>query len=117
MKSIVKFDRIKDMKPEHLSLLISGFAVIFSFISLLFAYKAINIEKNRDIVEIEKGKTALLNLTARYFILNLQRTDFIGKTFNVKTDSNFTANYIVELELIASQFDNLMTSSYYAELY
>jgi hypothetical protein len=108
---------IKDMKPEQVSLFISGLAFIVSAFSVIMAKKAINIEKNRDIIDLEKGKTALFNLTSRYFLLNLQRLDIIGTTFHVKNDSNFTSNYVDELELIASQFDNLMTTSYYAGLY
>ncbi len=105
------------MVIEHISLIISGLAFIGSIIALYLVNQANNIEKNRDIIELEKGKTSLLNLTSRYFILNLQRTDFIGTKFSVKTDSNFTSNYVEELGLIASQFDNLMNSSYYTVLY
>jgi len=105
------------MTQEQITLSISGFAFLVSIFSLILAYNAIKIEKKREKIELEKGKTALLNLTSNYFILNLQRTDFIGTTFNVKTDPNFTLNYVEGLEIIASQFDDLMTSSYYTELY
>jgi hypothetical protein len=101
------------MIPE----IISVFALLVSVYSIKMAKNAINIEKKRDIIELEKGKIALLNLTYRYFIVNLQRIDFVGTTFHVKNDSNVTSNYVNEIDLIATQFDNLMTSSYYVELY
>lgn len=92
-------------------------ALVVSGIAIKLSIQANNIERNRDKVELEKGKTALFNLTSRYFIVNYQRTEFNGTKFKVKTDSHTTANYVKELELIASQFDDLMTSSFYTELY
>jgi len=107
-------DLFRKMSTEQGTLIVSGLAII---VSGIIAIMSLNIEKHRDKFELEKGKITLYNLTSRYFQINLQRTDFVGTTFNVKNDSAFTSNYITELEIIASQMDNLTSSSYFTTLY
>mgnify|MGYP001109540535 CR=1 FL=1 len=92
-------------------------SLVVAVFSVLLAYMMVNIEKNRDKIELEKGQYALLNLTSRYFIINYQRADFTDTKFKVKTDSCFTNNYVKELELIASKFDDLTNSPFFTLLY
>lgn len=100
---------------DSFSFIISIIALVVAIVSLFIANHANRIEKKRDEFELEKGKTALLNLTLRYFILNFQRLDLDGKT--LKNDKNYTTTYINELDLLAFQFDNLITNSYYTILF
>jgi hypothetical protein len=99
------------------SLLFSIFALVVSVASLVIANITKNIEKRRDSSESEMGKTALFSLTFRYFLINMQRIEFSGKEYKVKTDEYSISNYIEELELIASQFDVLTTTTYYSKLF
>lgn len=102
---------------ELITVIVSGCALILAIISISLASKAINIEERRDKIELEKGQYALLNLTSRYFILNYHRTEFTDTKFKVKTDPYVIDNYVKELELLASQFDDLMDSPFYTQLY
>lgn len=104
----------RGMNTDQGTLILAGLAII---VSAIIAIKSLNIESHRDKFEVEKGKITLYNLTSRYFLINLQRTDFVGTTFEVKNDSSFTSNYIAELEIIATQMDNLTSSSYFTTLY
>ena len=73
--------------------------------------------KKRDALELEKEKTALYNLVFRYFVINFQRSKFTPtRTYLIK-DKCYIKNYIIELHIIASKFDKLITTSYDTELY
>ena len=103
-----------NVSSEQGALLLSGLAIL---VSGIIAVKSLNIERGKNKFELEKGKISLYNLTSRYFLINLQRTDFIGTSFKLKKDSAFDSNYRDELKNIATQIDTLMSSSYYTVLY
>jgi hypothetical protein len=105
------------MNSECIAIIISVLSIGFAVYSLILARKAINIETTRDKNELEKGKVAFLSLILRYFILNYQRTDFNNGKFNIKTDPFFYNNYVEELDSIASQFDELVNSSFHTVLF
>ena len=105
------------MRPEWIAIIISIISFGGSIYSFVLAKKAIYIELNRDQTELEKGKVVFLNLVSRYFILNYQRTDFNAGKFNIKPEPYFYDNYVEELELIASQFDGFVNSSFHTILF
>lgn len=99
-------------------------AIVISIIAIILSIKnnnlseALNeIEIERDNLEYEKGKVALLNLISKYFILNYQRTEFNGTNFRTRTESSYSDNYVKEIEMLSQQFDNLIDNPYYTKLY
>jgi hypothetical protein len=98
-------------------LIISIFALIQSYKANSLSASLKQIEVARDKLDYKKGEYALLNLLAKYFILNYQRTEFKGTLFRVKTQSPFIENYIEEIENLAHEYDNLTNSSFYLKLY
>lgn len=100
-----------------IAIIISIFALIQSCEANKLSKELNKIETERDGREYEKGKVALINLIAKYFILNYQRTEFYGTNFSVRTKSPYSENYIEEIERLSNQFDELIDNPYYIKIF
>lgn len=112
------------MDNELIITVLSILAIVLSIIAIYLTKqgnnisKALNkIETERDFLEYKKGEINLLNYVVTYFICNYQRTKVIGEKFEIDTDKSFTMNYITEIELLATKFDNFINSPFYLRLH
>lgn len=100
-----------------LPFIISIFALIQSYKTNSISEALKQIEIERDKLDYKKGEFALLNLVAKYFILNSQRTEFNGSHFRVNTLSYFVENYIEEIGNLSREYDDLTNTSFYLKIY
>lgn len=102
---------------EKITLGISILAIIISIVAIIISSQSNSIERKRDKVAIKIGRTALHSYLKNYFIINIQRTKFVGSNFNVLQDQMHRSNYTTELEIISNRIDDLITEPYYSLLY